>query len=443
LIVTDIASRQKPISPFFSFTTVKWTIFSVLILSYILVYFHRMAPGVVSENLMADFRIDGTELGTLAAIYFFIYAFMQIPSGVLADTLGTRTSIIAGNLIAGAGSIIFGLAASFQTACLGRLLVGLGVSVVFVSIMKNNSVWFEERVFGIMSGITLLFGNLGSILAAGPLSLLLSYYNWRTVFVAIGILSLSLGILGYFFVRNRPEDLGFPSPLRKKKNTRQQRSWLRQLLSIVSVTRIWPGFWVQFGMIGGLYSFMGLWAIPFLRDTQNLSRNQAADYVTLMILSFAVGAFFFGWFSDRIGRRKPVLLGGILAYLAGWIYLLVVPWSTGFGGYLLFCLMGFSGSSFVLTFACAKEIIDPDNSGMAVSVVNTGCFIGTALMQPMFGWLADLSWYGAMLGGVRIYSIESYQNGFIAMLLFALLALLGGLRIRETGCRNISETFSP
>ncbi|MDA3790101.1 MAG: MFS transporter [Desulfobacula sp.] len=90
------------------FKTAKWSIFAILILTYILVYFHCMAPGVVSEFLMADFQTTGTRLGALSAIYFFVYAFMQIPSGVIADTLGTRTSIICGNLIAGFGSILFG-----------------------------------------------------------------------------------------------------------------------------------------------------------------------------------------------------------------------------------------------------------------------------------------------------------------------------------------------
>ena len=94
------------------FSTAKWSIFAVLILTYILVYFHRMAPGVVSEELMTEFQTSGAKLGTLSAIYFFVYAFMQIPSGVLADTLGTRTSVIAGNLTAGAGSICFGMATS-------------------------------------------------------------------------------------------------------------------------------------------------------------------------------------------------------------------------------------------------------------------------------------------------------------------------------------------
>jgi sugar phosphate permease len=92
-----------------SFSFAKWSIFAILILTYILVYFHRMAPGVVSEYLMSAFQTTGTQLGALSAIYFFVYAFMQIPSGVIADTLGTKVSIVGGNLVAGLGSILFGL----------------------------------------------------------------------------------------------------------------------------------------------------------------------------------------------------------------------------------------------------------------------------------------------------------------------------------------------
>lgn len=149
-----------------------------------------MAPGVVSEYLMGAFQTSGSELGALSKIYFFVCAFMQVPSGVIADTFGTRMSVINGNLVAGTGSIVFGLSGSFAMACLGRFLVGLGVSVVFVSIMKSNSVWFYERVFAFMSGITLLVGNLGSVLAAGPLAALLTTFAWRNVFMGIGAFKL-------------------------------------------------------------------------------------------------------------------------------------------------------------------------------------------------------------------------------------------------------------
>ena len=193
-----------PVDRALSFAIAKWSIFAILILSYILVYFHRMAPGVVSEYLMSAFHATGTRLGTLSAIYFFVYACMQIPSGVLADTLGTRVSVVAGNTIAGVGSIVFGMANSFETACVGRFFVGLGVSVVFVNIMKSNSLWFHERVFGLLSGLTLLIGNLGSVLAAGPFASLLLIFSWRTVFVGIGIFSLILAAASLLLVERPP-----------------------------------------------------------------------------------------------------------------------------------------------------------------------------------------------------------------------------------------------
>jgi sugar phosphate permease len=423
-----------------TFPIAKWSVFAILILTYILVYFHRMAPGVVSEYLMAAFQSTGTQLGTLSAIYFFVYACMQIPSGVIADTLGTRTSVVSGNLVAGAGSIIFGMAGSFEVACVGRFLVGLGVSVVFVSIMKSNSVWFTEKVFGVMSGLTLLIGNLGSVLAAAPLSALLTVFAWRTVFIGIGFLSLALAALGFLIVRNRPEDLGFTAPNvhTETQSGALHSNWLKNLGSVVSVLRLWPGFWVQFGMIGGLYSFMGLWGIPYLRDVHGLDRSYAANHMTTMLLCFAAGALFFGWFSDRIGRRKPILIACVLGYTISWLILMYASWSPGVTGFFLFGFMGFAGSGFVLTFAAAKEIIHPNLSGMAVSVVNTGCFIGTALMQPLFGYIADISWDGSIENGIRIYSQTDYYHGFLLMLIFAAIAVAGSCRLRETYCRNVT-----
>lgn len=429
--------KTKPMD----FEIKRWSIFLILMLTYILVYFHRMAPGVVSKFLMADFNISGAGLGSLAAIYFFVYAVMQIPSGVMADILGTRTAIVAGNITAGLGSILFAMAVDFEMACVGRFFVGLGVSVVFVSIMKNNSVWFSERVFGIMSGLTLLVGNLGSIFAAGPLSAVLDVFHWRLVFAGIGGLSLALAIAGFLMVRNRPEDAGFPSLIRGAGPVSQKQNppWLKSLANVIRAKRVWPGFFVQFGMVGGLYAFMGLWGVPYLRDVFGISRAFAAHHITVMLVSFAGGSFFFGWVSDRIGKRKPVMLTAAVLYAGSWLILIGLPWSPGISGMALFGLMGFAGSGFVLTFACAKEVIHPEFSGMAVSVVNTGCFAGTALMQPLFGRIMDLTWSGTLDGSARIYSAGDYQNGFFVMLAFAAVGVAGALSIHETHCKNISK----
>ena len=150
---------------------------------------------------------------------------MQLPSGVIADTLRTRTSAVFGNLISSLGSIIFGLSPTFETACIGRFFSKSWNLSDFHLHYENSAVWFHERVFGIMSDLTLLIGNLGSVLAASPLAAILTHYEWRSAFIGIGCVSLCLSLLSYLIVRNRQEDLSFIPPnnfMIKKSSGNQQ-----------------------------------------------------------------------------------------------------------------------------------------------------------------------------------------------------------------------------
>lgn len=423
------------------FQQVRWATYAILILAYMSVFFHRMAPAVVSAELMTAFHTTGAALGSLAAMYYYIYTAMQIPAGVLADTVGTRILATLGNLVAGIGSIVFGLAESLEMAHVGRFLVGLGVSVIFVGLMKSNTVWFRERIYGLISGVTLLLGNMGSVLAAGPLAWLLGHTSWRTAFVGIGLFSLLLAALSLLLVRNRPQDAGFPS-LRamegKAAHAEREHHWLQEMHRVWTTWRVWPGFWFNFGMAGGLFAFAGLWGVPLLRDVHGLTRDQAAQYTTLTLLAMAIGTLLLGWISDRLGKRKPVMITSALLYLLVVSALLWSSWTPGLSGMVLFALLGLCGSGFVLTYACAKEVCAPALSGMAISVVNTGLFLGAALMQPLFGWVLDQGWDGAMRDGARLYGATDYHNALFLMLGFAVLALLAALRITETGGRNIT-----
>jgi sugar phosphate permease len=426
-----------------NFNLVRWSIYAILVLTYMLAFFHRMAPAVISADLMKAFNTSGAELGSLAAMYFYIYTAMQIPAGVLADTLGARATVTAGNLIAGAGSILFGMAGTFAGVSTGRALVGLGVSVVFVGLFKSNSVWFRERNFGLISGLTLLLGNLGAIASAGPLAGLLRTYSWRTVFVALGALTLALAVLTALFVRNRPEDLGFPSVREmegKTSHLARKQHWWGDLKSVIRTTAAWPVLWVDLGMVGGMLAFVGLWAIPFLRDVHGLGRSAAAVYTSTALAGFAVGSMLFGWSSDRMGRRKPVIVAGTLIYTLACLGLAYAPWTPGPSGLALFALLGFGAGGFIVTFATAKEVVAPALSGMAVGLVNTGLFFGAAVMQPLFGWAIDLAWDGRIVNGLRVYMASDYHSGFLFMLAFAAVSIIGACRIKETHCRNITIT---
>ncbi|HEY8887990.1 MAG TPA: MFS transporter, partial [Gallionella sp.] len=419
----------------------RWTSYTLVVLCYILAYFHRMAPAAISTDLQRSFHASGAELGALAAAYFYTYTVMQIPVGVMADTLGVRKIVAIGAAIAGVGSVVFGMADTLAVATLGRVLVGLGVSSMFISLMKLNSVWFHDRHFGTIGGMSLLLGNMGSVLAATPLVWAVTYTSWRNVFVAVGIFSLVLAVLTWFLVRSHPGEAGLPSMREldgEEAHPLHKGHWYDGLLKVLKNRASWPGFWPNLGVGGSLFAFAGLWGVPYLRDVYGMERTVAADHTMLLLFSFAIGALLIGILSDRLGKRVPVIVGGIAVYVLCWIPIVFAWHMPDTLSYSLFALMGLGASGFTLTWASVKEVNPPALSGMATSVVNTGTFLGAAVLQPLVGWVMDQGWDGRLLAGARVYSEQNYQIGLGIMLAFAFVGLLGALTIRETNCRYIT-----
>ncbi|OQX19767.1 MAG: MFS transporter [Desulfobulbaceae bacterium A2] len=417
----------------------RWTAFAIVGLAYVLSFFHRFAPAAISSDLQQTFHASAAELGGLAATYFYVYMVMQIPTGILVDTMGPRRVVAIGGLIAGIGSLLFGMADTLAVASLGRLLVGLGVSVTFISMLKLNAAWFHDRHFATMSGATILLGNMGSLLAAAPLTWVLIYISWRSAFVTLGMFSLLLAVLAWLLVRNNPGEAGLPS-LReldgKAAHPAHAGHWYDGLLVVLKNRATWPGLWVNMGLAGTLFAFGGLWAVPFLRDVYGMDRAVATNHTTLLLTGFAIGAFFIGTLSDRIGRRKPVMMAGALGYCLCWLPLLAgMPMGSVLSSSLFFA-MGLCAPSFTLSWSCAKEVNPPALSGMATSVVNVGAFLGPAILQPLVGWAIDRAHAGAVGSPL---GLGDYRAGIAIMAGFALMGLIATLFIRETYCRYVTS----
>ncbi len=414
----------------------RWMALAIVALAYILSFFQRFAPAGIAQDLAAAFQTSAASLGVLAATYFYIYTVMQIPTGILADTLGPRRILALGGMIGGVGSLLFGFAPTLDVALLGRTLVGLGVSVTFIAMLKLVAVWFEENRFATIVGICMLVGNLGSVLAGAPLSALAQATGWRGVFIGVGALSLLIGILCWLIVRDAPTASG------EAVRPRFDRTVvISSLLAVLRNRATWPAAVVNTGMSGAFFTFAGLWATPYLMQVHGMARAVAANHLSLWFGGFAVGCLFIGGLSDRIGRRKPVMIAVSHLYVAIWLLLLsgvTMPLSLS---YLLFALLGLSTAGFSLTWACAKEVNPPLLSGMSTSVANMGGFLCAAVMQPVVGWIMDLGWRGETLAGARVYDLATWQNGVLAVTLCAALGAAASWWIRETGCRNIHQAI--
>lgn len=407
----------------------RWLVFSLGACAFLLSFFHRVAPAAIAEELTRSFDVSATALGALAATYFYIYALMQLPTGVLADTLGPRRVLTAGGVVAGIGSIIFGSADSVALAALGRTLVGFGVSVAFICLLKLSANWFAEHRFASAVGVSNIFGMSGALLATAPLAWLVTQLSWRTVFVVVGLLSLAVAAATWKRVRDYPEDAA-PEELAAPPG----RRWQHGLAEVMRNRATWPGFWVNFGLSGSYMSFIGLWAVPYLVYTYGMSPLAASRHTSVMLIVFAFSAVGIGMLSDRIGRRRPLLIASSLLYLACWLMWIagVADMAPGMT-YALSMIMGFSATGFTLSWTCAKEVNRPRYAGMATSVANTGGFFAAGILQPLVGWMLDHS----AAQGSALSSLNAFRPGLAVLAAFALIGFIGALFIRETHCRNI------
>ena len=371
------------------FIRTRRVVFGIVLASFVLSFFHRTAPAAIAAELTRAFAISSTVLGTLAATYFYVYTILQIPVGVFADTLGPRRILATGSIVAGLGSIAFALAPTWEVAAAGRTLVGIGVSVAFIAILKVSAVWFPADRFATLNGVTMFAGNLGAVVAGAPLAWLVTQASWRAVFLGLAALSIALGIASWWMVRDRPEQMGF-APVHAPPGTGvASMHWTDALRRVLANPATWPGFFVNAGIAGSYLTFAGLWAIPYLEQTYGMTRVAAAEHTSALLLGVAFGAVIVGIVSDRLRRRRRIMRLYALLYALSWLpWVLHAQWPPA-ATLAWFALMGLLIPGFTLTWAVAKEVNRPEHSGIATAVVNVGIFLGAGILQPLVGLVLD------------------------------------------------------
>ena len=412
-----------------------WIPFGILTMLFMLSFFHRVAPAAVADELQRSLGIGAAQLGTLAAAYFYVYFLMQVPTGILADTLGARRVVVVGALTAAAGSVVFALAQTWSMALAGRALVGLGVSVFFICMLKVAADTFGPRRFSTATGIGVFAGNMGAVLAAAPLAWLVDRGSWRFVFVGVGVALVLLSFAAWRSVAERA-----PVPQRTERDA---LPWPAALAGVLRTRAIWPAFGAMLTAGATYGTFIGLWAVPYLVQVHGMTASVAAGHTSAALGAFAVSAVALGHWADRIGRKRPFLIGGLAMFAFGWALLVSLPTLTQPQSYLLFVLLGATGTAFTLLWACAKDACPPQYAGMSTSVVNAAQFLGVGLLQPVFGWILDRGWTGAMHDGVRVYSADSYRVGIGLFLVCTLIGLACCVAMRERPPTSLPEEMRP
>lgn len=414
-----------------------WLVWSIAALFYLTGFYQRVSPAVMTSELMRDFHLGAGSLGSLSAYYFYFYVAMQIPVGVLIDSWGARKLLFWGSLSAAAGTFLFGSTTDFALACAGRAIVGGATAAGWLVLLKLATHWFPARRFAMLSGLGLFFGNLGALVAQVPLRLLIEHFGWRGVVLGSAGVLLGVWVLVWAVVRNDPSDAGLESHAPAALRGRDERS-LRALATgfrkVFGYRNTWFIFFAQGGIVGPILAFTGLWGTPFLKVRYALAPADAAAVCSVMIVCWAVASPIAGALSDRIGRRKPIYLGGAFLSAGGWtaMFYAHVPLPLFVA---VAAVTSFASGAVVLGFAYAKESVPVQFLGTISGAINIGNMIGPMLLQPGIGQMLEKNWAGRMAGGVRIYDLSAFQAAFLLVVGWALLSCILISVTTETFCK--------
>ncbi len=412
-------------------------IFLILAFAYLLVYFHRLSLSVVADNIIREFDTTASTIGLLGAIYFYCYAFMQLPAGLLSDSVGPRKTVTFFLLIAAIGSILFGLSPNIETAFAGRVLVGFGVSMVFIPTMKILSQWFLPQEFAFMAGILNAVGGIGVFAATGLLAFMTINFGWRLSFEIIGACTLLNMILCWIVVRDRPQEKGWPAidTIDNQKAGAliedSQISLPAGVKRVLSEKYFWPVAGWFFFDCGIFFGFGALWGGPFLMHVYNLSQAETGTILSMIALGMIIGSPLIGLISDKIikSRKIPLMICSLVLTIDISLLYFFPSNFTILTLCIIFFIFSVSSSAIVVIgFTTIKELFPVQIAGTSVGIVNLFPFLGGAVFMPFLGKILDV--YPKAENGS--YSVEGYATLLLVLLFAALAALICTLFMKET-----------
>jgi len=435
------------------FKAYRLLIFLIIGVGYLLVFFHRVAPAVVAIDMMSDLKAGAVLIGFLASGYFYPYAIMQLPTGILSDSWGPRKTITLFFLIATIGSIILGLSVNISSAIIGRVLVGLGVSTLYVCALKILSQWYKGEEFATMTGFLIAIGGVGLLVSTIPLALLSNAVGWRIPFILTGALTLLLAILVWFFVRNSPEEMGMPSLVKSEtlkegslprlgmpevvKDTptvKKKVPILKSTVKVLSLKYYWPASIWMFCTMAIYLAFGGLWGGPYLIQIYQMTKVEASRVLSMIAVGMIIGSPLMGFLSDRIIKRRKIVVNvSSMILLVTMIFLYFRVSSIPIMGlYLISLLIGiFSVGTVALGYALIKDLYPVEIAGTSTGIANFFPFLMGALYQPLMGYILELN---GKVGDS--YTAIGYQNAFLVLLISSGIAFIASLFIKETNSKS-------
>ena len=385
--------------------------FGVGVFAYLIAVMQRSSLGIAGVDASERFDVQAAALSSLAVVQLIVYAALQIPVGVVLDRHGPRVLIATGAVLMVAGQTTMALAPTLGVALVGRILVGAGDAMTFISVSRLIASWFSGRLLPLLSQAMGTIGALGQVLSAIPLSIVLHQFGWEPAYLSAAALSVVAFIAVFLFVRNAPAG---------SVQIERANGWpaaLRQLRESLARPGTQLGFWSHFVTQSSGTVLSLLWGFPFISVGLGYGATTASLFLTLIVAVAVVAGPILGILSARYPyRRSNIVLGIVAAMGTAWAALLLWPgqpplWLV----ILLLVVVAIGGPGSLIGFDFARTFNPARSLGSASGVVNVGGFLASFVMMLLIGIVLDVidRANGGSGNPAELYSLESFRVAFL------------------------------
>ncbi|MEK4627111.1 MFS transporter [Solibacillus sp. FSL R7-0682] len=403
----------------------RWVVFVSVLFTYLLMASQRTAPGLITDQLMTDFKVTATTIGLLASIQFFVYTSLQIPMGILADRFGPNFFLIIGATLTGVGTILYSLGTHEFVLFFSRMLTGIGDATIWVNMVLILSQWFHKKEFVRLIGFAGMTGSLGFLLATVPFSAWIHLLGWRLAFFSAGLLLCLCGLLLYFVLIKKAKKIFIEEQEVLTEFVQREKTSVI-LRRILSNRQAWALFFCHFGVVGGYVGFISSWAVPYGMNMYEMTRSDASQMIMIGLIGALIGAPLTSWISSRLESiKRPYIVVHLIVLFCWCSFLLFKGHPSLFILMLLFFIIGYGYGASALTFAAVRQSFPIKESGIVSGFANTGGFLSAVLLPIIFGYILD--YFQSTSGNLG----DGYYYGFTAPVLFSTIGLIGAMIYKE------------
>ena len=391
-----------------------WVIYGAVTFAYIVAVMQRSSLGIAAVQATERFDVAATALSTLAVVQLAVYAALQIPVGVMLDRVGPKFLLIAGATLMVAGQVTLAVSPNLGVAIVGRVLVGAGDAMTFISVIRLLASWFSGRRLTFVSQIFGTLGQFGQLLSAFPLSFALHTLGWTPTYLSAAALSVIVVAALIAVVSNSP---AAPGTVVVKVQAQSWSASLHHLRESLARPGTQLGFWSHFVTQSSLTTFTLLWGFPFLSVGLGYGPSGAAVLITATVASALVSGPILGILTARYPfRRSDIVIVIVVAMALAWGIVLAWPgtpptWIV----VLLLLVIAVGGPGSLIGFDFARSFNPMRAYGSANGIVNVGGFLATFVMMFLIGVVLDV--IDKRNGGTglpsELYSFDSFRLAFL------------------------------